>query len=129
MAKTRTKQETDDFTSATSNAPEQVFETKDSPTRSITKAITWRIIASTTTFVVTFVIFNQAADKTMSESLEIASYVGIIDMVAKLFFYYLHERMWANITWGKYWRRRYWRRRAWKKLYRKMHKEQDALNK
>lgn len=105
---------------------EQVIETKDSPTRSITKAITWRLIASATTFIITFIIFRQATDKTASESLEIASYVGIIDIVAKLFLYYFHERLWTNIKWGKYWRRNYWKGRAWKRLYRKMHMEQNS---
>ena len=105
---------------------DHVIETKDSPTRSILKAITWRMIASATTFLITFIIFSQATDKTVSESLEIASIVGIVDIVAKLFLYYLHERLWANIKWGKYWRRKYWRGRAWKKLYRKMHSEQNS---
>jgi len=104
------------------HSKDHVIQTKDSPTRSILKAITWRLIASATTFLITFIIFRQATDKTASESLEIASYVGIVDIVAKLFFYYFHERLWANIKWGKYWRRKYWRGRAWKRLYRRMHK-------
>ena len=105
---------------------DHVIETKDSPTRSILKAITWRMIASATTFLITFIIFSQATDKTVSESLEIASIVGIVDIVAKLFLYYLHERLLANIKWVKYWRRKYWMGRAWKKLYRKMHSEQNS---
>lgn len=105
---------------------DQVIETKDSPTRSITKAITWRIIASATTFLITFIIFSQATDKTASESLEIASIVGIVDIVAKLLLYYFHERLWANIKWGKYWQRKYWRGRAWKRLYRRMHHDQNS---
>lgn len=102
---------------------EQIIETKDSPTRSLTKAFSWRIIASTTTFIISFIIFRQVTNKSLSEAFESASYVAIIDVGAKLIFYYLHERMWANIKWGKYWRRSYWKRKAWKKLYRKMHRE------
>lgn len=112
----------------TNNQIKQVIETKDSPTRSIMKAISWRIIASTTTFIISFIIFRQVTNKSLSESMESASYVAIIDVGAKLIFYYFHERMWANITWGKYWRRRYWKRRAWKRLYRKMHLHQNNSN-
>ncbi len=96
---------------------------KDSPIRSIMKAISWRLLASGTTFLITFVIFRRYSDKSMSEVLETATFVTSIEMVAKLIMYYLHERFWTNIRWGKYWRRTYWRRRAWKKLYNKMHQE------
>ncbi|MCF8378409.1 MAG: DUF2061 domain-containing protein [Bacteroidales bacterium] len=94
---------------------------KDTPGRSIAKAITWRIIASGTTFLITFVIFRRYTDKELHEVLENASYITGIEVVAKLIFYYLHERMWTNITWGKFMNRKYWIQRAWRKLYREMH--------
>ena len=97
---------------------------KDSPQRSIAKAISWRIIASGTTFFITFVIFRQFTEKTLNETLQTASIITGIDIFAKLIFYYLHERMWTNIQWGKY-----WKRRAWKKHYRKMHKKQELERK
>lgn len=95
--------------------------TKDSPTRSILKAISWRFIASGTTFLVTLTIFSNTSGHTMDEALETAWYVTVIEFTTKILFYYLHERMWTNIRWGKYWRRSYWKRRSWKKLYRQMH--------
>lgn len=98
---------------------------KDSPVRSIMKAISWRLIASSTTFLITFVIFRRYSDKTLNEVLETATFITTIDIVAKLAFYYLHERLWTNITWGKYWRKKYWHGRAWRKLYKKMHREQN----
>lgn len=97
---------------------------KDSPTRSLVKALSWRLIASATTFLITFVIFQQVTDKAMSEVAEGAGVITIFDFSLKLLFYYLHERMWTNITWGKYWSRNYWKMRAWRKLYRKMHEEE-----
>ena len=93
---------------------------KDSPTRSIMKAISWRLIASGTTFIITFVIFRQYTSKAIEEVLETATFVTIVDIFAKLIFYYFHERMWTNITWGKY-----WSRRAWRKKYRDAHKKQN----
>ncbi len=98
---------------------------KDSPARSAFKAISWRIIASLTTFLIVFVIFRRYTNQNLSEVLENASYITAIEVVAKLLFYYLHERLWTNITWGKYWSKKYWKRRAWKKLYNKMHEEHN----
>jgi uncharacterized membrane protein len=106
---------------AKKNNQEIHYEGKDSPSRSITKAISWRIIATLTTFLITFIIFRRYTDRTLSEVIETASFVAGIEIIAKIFFYYLHERMWQNIQWGKDWRRDYWQRRAWKKMYRQMH--------
>lgn len=96
---------------------------KDSPGRSLAKAISWRIIASLTTFLITFIIFRRYANQTLDETLETSFWVLFFDVVVKIIIYYFHERMWTNIVWGKYWKRYYWKQRAWKKLYRNMHKE------
>ncbi|MFA8300629.1 MAG: DUF2061 domain-containing protein [Hyphomicrobiales bacterium] len=95
--------------------------TKDSPTRSILKAVSWRVIASGITFLMVYVIFRRYSQQTSSETLQTASFVTAVEMVAKLVAYYLHERMWTNIKWGKTWVPSGLRKRAWKKLYRKMH--------
>ncbi len=94
---------------------------KENPVRSVVKAITWRAIASATTFLIVFVIFRQYSEKTFNEVLQTASFITIIELVAKIIFYYLHERIWTNIEWGKIWKRNYWQRNAWKKLYRDKH--------
>lgn len=60
--------------------------------RSILKGITWRVIASATTMSVVYVITG---------SIELMASVGLIDITAKIFFYYLHERVWGKVTWGK----------------------------
>ena len=98
---------------------------KDTPGRSIAKAITWSIIASGTTFLIPFVIFRRFTDQNLDQVLENATYVTAIEVVAKIIFYYLHERMWTNITWGKYMDRQYWKERAWRKLYRDKHNQPD----
>ena len=94
--------------------------TKDSPTRSILKAISWRFIASGATFIISFVIFHQYTEKPFTEIVETASLITAVDIVAKLVLYYFHERLWTNVVWGKYWKRRVWKRR-----YRKLHKKQE----
>ena len=100
--------------------PKQKELTKDSPTRSVLKAISWRLIASGATFIISFVIFRQYTEKTYSEVIETASLITSVDIVAKLILYYFHERLWTNVVWGKY-----WKRRVWKKRYRKLHKNQE----
>jgi len=85
---------------------------KDSPTRSLFKAISWRLIASGATFIISYVIFRQFTEKSEAEVLETAGLITSIEMVAKLILYYLHERLWTNIVWGKYWKRQQARRRV-----------------
>lgn len=97
---------------------------RENPLRSIAKAISWRLIASGTTFLIVFVIFRRYSEKTFNEVLETASFITIIELFAKLIFYYLHERLWTNINWGKEWKRNYWQRNAWKKMYREKHNNQ-----
>ncbi len=70
---------------------------KESPARSIAKAISWRIIASLTTFLI---FYFSTGSKVAIEVLTAA--VGI-EAVSKMLIYYLHERAWANIFWGKSW--------------------------
>lgn len=88
---------------------------KDSPSRSILKAISWRLIASGTTFIISFTIFYQATESALRDVLGAVSLITSIDIVSKIVLYYLHERLWTNILWGKY-----WKRQAARKRYRKI---------
>ena len=63
----------------------------ESHIRSILKGFTWRIIASVTTMVVVYVITGDLA---------LVASVGLVDVVVKVFFYYLHERTWGRVKWG-----------------------------
>lgn len=85
---------------------------KDSPTRSILKAISWRLIASGSTFIVSFTIFTQTTETAFKEIIGAVSLITGVDIVVKLILYYLHERLWTNIVWGKYWRRQVARKRV-----------------
>ncbi len=99
---------------------------KDTPGRSLTKAITWRIFGSGATFLVAFVIFRQYTEKGLADVLEGATVVTVFDFATKIILYYLHERLWTNIKWGKYMKVHFWRRKAWKKLYREMHQDNNS---
>ena len=103
--------------------PKESIKKKDSPTRSILKAISWRFIASGATFIISFIVFKNWTDKTDTQVLQISSTIATVDVIAKLILYYFHERLWTNITWGKY-----WSRRAWRSAYRRMHKKLETEN-
>lgn len=96
---------------------------KDSPGRSLAKAVSWRLIASLITFFITFVIFRQRISGPYREILEASGLVLLFDVLIKIIIYYFHERLWTNITWGKFWKQHYWKQMAWRRLYHKKHKE------
>lgn len=60
--------------------------------RSIAKGITWRIVASLTTMGLVY---------GFTENLSLMASVGVLEFVAKVFFYYGHERIWMLVSWGK----------------------------
>ncbi len=60
--------------------------------RTIIKTLTWRVIASLTTFVIAWVLTGD---------LLIGVSIGSIEAIAKIFLYYFHERIWNNISWAK----------------------------
>ena len=61
------------------------MDAKKSRIRHIAKTITWRIIASITTFILAF-IFTQDITKSL--------WLMGTEMVLKLLLYYYHERVW-----------------------------------
>ena len=65
---------------------------KDTNIRSITKGISWRFIATTTTIIIVYVFF---------ERLDLAIAAGLIETVLKVGLYWAHERAWFKIRWGR----------------------------
>ena len=61
-------------------------------TRSILKGVTWRIIASGTTMGLVYYFTGD---------LVLMAEVGALEIIAKITFYYLHERAWGRVAWGK----------------------------
>ncbi len=64
---------------------------KESRARSILKAITWRFIATGTTFILAFLVFSNTG---CEDVLEKSTMVAGLELVIKLVIYYLHERAW-----------------------------------
>ncbi|MUH35950.1 DUF2061 domain-containing protein [Zobellia amurskyensis] len=62
------------------------------PIRSIAKAVSWRVIGTLDTLIVSYLLTNEVA---------IAASIASIDFVTKMFLYFFHERLWNKINWGK----------------------------
>ncbi len=60
--------------------------------RSILKAVIWRVLATLTTMMVVFVFTG---------NIILSIEVGFVEAVAKMIIYYLHERGWDKIGWGR----------------------------
>jgi uncharacterized membrane protein len=62
------------------------------PVRSIAKAISWRVIGTLDTLLISYLLTGKVA---------IAASIASIDFVTKMFLYFFHERIWNKIGWGK----------------------------
>jgi len=56
--------------------------------RSLAKTISWRIIATLDTFIISFFI---------TKELKIAGIIATLEVLTKTFLYFFHERMWNKI--------------------------------
>jgi len=65
------------------------YETKR---RSVLKAVSWRTLATITTTLLVFIFTGRAT---------IAITVGLLEVIAKLLLYFVHERVWQKIWYGK----------------------------
>lgn len=64
----------------------------DKKYRSIVKALSWRLIGTLDTVIVSFLITG---------SLKMASSIGAVELFTKMILYYGHERVWNKITLGR----------------------------
>ena len=60
--------------------------------RSLLKSISWRIIGTLDTILISYVITGE---------LVFALSIGGIELVTKMVLYVVHERLWNKINWGK----------------------------
>jgi len=62
------------------------------PLRSFVKSISWRIIGTLDTILISWLITG---------TLSLAFAIGSIEMITKMVLYFFHERLWNTIKWGK----------------------------
>tara|TARA_B100000242_G_scaffold31088_1_gene18657 strand:- start:9683 stop:9901 length:219 start_codon:yes stop_codon:yes gene_type:complete len=65
--------------------------------------MTWRLIATTDTFLLTFLAaswFGTDMGISGGEATTLAATVASLEIVTKMALYYIHERSWARLDWG-----------------------------
>lgn len=61
--------------------------------RTLVKTLTWRVLATSDTFLIAWFITGR---------FDFAGAIAGIEVITKMILYYLHERGWTRIKWGKY---------------------------
>ena len=68
------------------------------PKRHIVKTITWRIIGTLDTWLISWFLVSYMGEKP-EQATEAASLIAGLELVTKTILYYIHERIWYNTTW------------------------------
>jgi uncharacterized membrane protein len=68
------------------------FRGAETHSRSVLKAISWRTLGTLDTFAISWFMTGRP---------EIAGSIAGMEIVTKVCWYYLHERVWAIISWGR----------------------------
>jgi len=63
----------------------EIITERESHLRSVLKGVTWRIIATSTTITIAWLVTGEV---------DAALKIGAVGFVLKIFVYYLHERAW-----------------------------------
>ncbi len=85
----------DQILTSNKTKPEKSFEAvknSEKATRSIVKAISWRILGTLDTILISWIITGEIA---------LALSIGLVEVVTKMVLYFFHERIWNLIKWGK----------------------------
>ena len=63
----------------------------ESHPRTVAKAISWRIVATLISMTIVYILTKKPL---------LTLEFGFIEVIAKITFYYLHERGWHRVSWG-----------------------------
>lgn len=72
-------------TASKDNADEKI-------TRSVVKTLSWRIIGTIDTILISWLLTG---------TLALALSIGAVELITKMILYFVHERVWNSIKWGK----------------------------
>lgn len=64
---------------------------RETHARSVLKAISWRMLGTLDTFAISWFVTGKFL---------MASSIAVLEVVTKVAWYYLHERIWAATSWG-----------------------------
>lgn len=71
---------------------ERAWVLSDTPRRSLVKTISWRLTGSGATFLISYAIAG---------SFSVAGTIAIVQLVSNTVLYFIHERLWNRISWGR----------------------------
>lgn len=66
----------------------KVSDRADKPIKSLIKSVSWRIVGTIDTMIISYFITGKVA---------IAVSIGSVEVITKTILYYFHERLWAHI--------------------------------
>jgi uncharacterized membrane protein len=66
----------------------KVSDRADKPLKSIMKSVSWRIVGTIDTMIISYIITGRVT---------IALSIGSVEVLTKTVLYYFHERLWAHI--------------------------------
>ena len=69
-----------------------LFRGAETHARSVLKAVTWRTLGTLDTFAISWFLTGKV---------EVAGLIAALEVITKIGWYYLHERVWASIEWGR----------------------------
>jgi uncharacterized membrane protein len=69
-----------------------LFRGAETHTRSVLKAVSWRTLGTLDTFAISWF---------MTGKVTVAGSIAGMEIITKIAWYYLHERIWAVIPWGR----------------------------
>ena len=65
---------------------------QEKPERSVLKSITWRIVGTADTVIISWIVTG---------ALTLAFSIGFVELLSKMILYFVHERIWNRVRWGK----------------------------
>lgn len=65
---------------------------EDKPYRSFVKALSWRVTGTCDTILISWLITGHA---------KMAISIGFVELFTKIFLYYVHERIWNKLAFGR----------------------------
>lgn len=76
------------------NFKSSIYKNKasDKPSRSIAKTVSWRIVGTMDTIVISWLLTGEV---------KIALAIGSVELITKMILYFGHERIWNKIKFGR----------------------------
>ena len=72
--------------------PVVIFRGAETHARSVLKAVSWRALGTLDTFGISWFLTGKV---------QIAGSIAGLEIITKVAWYYLHERIWSSIGWGR----------------------------